>query len=106
MMYWWFLVAAIVFEILGTMAIKQTTLTNSYYWGSLVIAFYIISFTFLGFAVKKIDIGTAYAIWAGFGTASIAILSWLIFKEHMTLQKITAIVLIITGSVILKLQPT
>ena len=105
-MYWWFLVAAIAFEVLGTMAIKQATLTNSYYWGSLVIAFYIISFTCLGFAIKKIDIGTAYAIWAGFGTASIAILGWLIFKEHMTLPKITAIALIIIGSVILKLQPT
>ena len=91
---------------MGTLSIKQTTLTNSYFWGSAVVVFYIISFTLIGFAVKKIDIGTAYAIWAGFGTASITILGWLIFKEYMTLQKVIAVLFIITGSIMLKLQHT
>lgn len=105
-MHWWFLFGAIIFEVMGTLSIKQTTLTNSYLWGGAVVVFYIISFTLIGFAVKKIDIGTAYAIWAAFGTASIVILGWLIFKEVMTLQKIIDIGLIIIGSVMLKLQHT
>ncbi|MEO1938339.1 MAG: multidrug efflux SMR transporter [Sulfurimonas sp.] len=105
-MHWLYLFGAILFEVMGTLSIKQTTLTNSYYWGTAVAVFYIISFTLIGFAVKKIDMGTAYAIWAGFGTASITILGWLLFKECMTIQKVIAVVLIIIGSVMLKMQHT
>jgi small multidrug resistance pump len=105
-MHWIYLFGAIIFEVMGTLSIKQTTLTNSYYWGSAVVIFYVISFTLVGFSVKKIDIGTAYAIWAGFGTASITILGWLIFKEYMSLQKVIAVGLIVIGSVMLKLQYT
>lgn len=105
-MHWIYLLLAISFEVMGTLSLKQLSVTNSYFWGAAVAVFFVISFTFLGFAVKKIDIGTAYAIWAAFGTASIVILGWLIFKEVMTLQKIIAIGLIIIGSVMLKLQHT
>jgi small multidrug resistance pump len=105
-MHWYYLIGAIIFEVMGTLSIKQTTLTNSYFWGSMVVVFYIISFTLVGFAVKKIDIGTAYAIWAGIGTATITVLGWLIFKEVMSLQKAIAIVLIIAGTIMLKLNYT
>jgi len=105
-MHWFYLLGAIVFEVMGTLSIKQTTLTNSYYWGSAVVLFYIISFTLIGFAVTKIEISTAYAIWAGMGTALITILGWLIFKEIMTVQKVIAISFIVIGSVLLKLQYT
>ena len=103
-MHWIYLLLAISFEIMGTLSLKQLSVTNSYFWGAAVAVFFIVSFTFLGFAVKKIDIGTAYAIWAGFGTATITVLGWLIFKEVMSVQKIIAISLIIIGSIILKLQ--
>ncbi len=103
-MHWWFLFGAIIFEVMGTLSIKQTAITNNYYWGVAVVVFFLISFTLIGFAVKKIEIGTAYAIWAAFGTATITVLGWLIFKEAMTIQKILAIVLILIGSVMLKLQ--
>lgn len=103
-MHWIYLFIAIFFEVLGTLSIKQTVLTNSYYWGGAVVVFYLLSFTLIGFAVKKIDIGTAYAIWAGFGTASITLLGWLIFKEYMSVQKVLAVGLIVIGSVMLKLE--
>jgi len=103
-MHWFYLFGAIIFEVMGTLSIKQTTLTQSYMWGSAVVVFYVISFTLIGFAVTKIEISTAYAIWAGIGTALISILGWLIFKEIMTIQKAIAILLIIIGSVMLKLQ--
>lgn len=103
-MHWWYLFAAIIFEIMGTLCIKQTTLTNNYYWVGAVVFFYSISFILLGFAVKKIDIGTAYAIWSGFGTATITILGWFLFGEYLNAQKIVAVSLIIAGSVMLRLQ--
>jgi len=103
-MHWYYLLGAIIFEVMGTLCIKQTVLTNSYFWGVMVVVFYVTSFTLVGFAVKKIDIGTAYAIWAGLGTASITLLGWLIFKEVMSLQKVVAVLLIVVGSVMLKMN--
>lgn len=105
-MHWIYLAGAIIFEVLGTLSIKQATLSNNNYWIWAIVIFYVISFTLIGFAIKKIDIGTAYAIWAGFGTATITILGWLIFKEMMSVQKIIAISLIILGTIMLKLQHT
>lgn len=102
-MHWWYLFAGIIFEVMGTLCIKQTSITSSYYWAGAVLIFYIISFSLVGLAVKKIDIGTAYAIWAGFGTVAITLLGWLIFKELMNTQKFIAILLIVMGTVMLKL---
>jgi len=103
-MHWVYLLSAIIFEVMGTLSIKQTTITGSYYWGSVVVVFYIISFTLIGFAVQKIDIGTAYAIWSGFGTSLIVILGWQFFGESMDMMKALGVVFIVLGVVLLKLQ--
>ena len=105
-MHWIYLLFAILFEVAGTLSIKQATLENTYFWSGVITICYIISFTLIYYATKKIEIGIAYAIWAGLGTSLIAILGWLIFKEDMNVMKIIGIVLIIIGAVLLKLQTT
>ena len=105
-MHWIYLIFAILFEVAGTLSIKQATMGNTYFWSGVITVCYIISFTLIYYATKKIEIGIAYAIWAGLGTALIAILGWLIFKEDMNLMKVSGIVFIILGAVLLKLQTT
>ncbi len=105
-MHWIYLIFAIVFEVAGTLSIKQATFGNTYFWSGVITVCYIISFTLIYYATKKIEIGIAYAIWAGLGTSLIAILGWLIFKEDMNLVKISGIVFIIIGAILLKLQTT
>lgn len=56
------------------------------------------------FAIKKIDISVAYAIWAGLGTTLISLMGWLIFKEQITPIKLFFIACIIIGVVGLKYQ--
>ncbi len=103
-MYWIYLFVAILFEVAGTLSIKQITVTNNYYWIISIVICYLISFSLVGISVQRIDLGTAYAIWAGVGTALIVVLGYFIFKEEMNLFKILGIGLIISGSIILKLQ--
>lgn len=55
-------------------------------------------------ALKKIDVSVAYAIWAGVGTALIAIVGILYFKEPATILKGFSIFLIITGVIGLNLS--
>ena len=102
MVYWFYLMGAIVFEVLGTMALKYSAVNNSTLYSWLTALLYLIAFTLLWYAIKKIDIGTAYAIWAGIGTALIAVLGVVIFKEDMTLIKASFILMIIVGAVGLK----
>ena len=105
-MHWLYLILAILFEVMATLSIKQATLGNTYTWSAIIAVLYIISFSFVYYATKSIEIGTVYAIWAGMGTALIVLLGWIIFKEAMNLYKIVGVLSIIFGVVLLKLQST
>jgi len=105
-MHWIYLIVAITFEVMATLSIKQATLGNTYMWSAIISVLYIISFSFVYYAAKSIEIGTVYAIWAGMGTALIVLLGWIIFKEEMNWYKIIGVLSIIFGVVLLKLQAT
>ena len=79
---------AIVCEVIGTLSIKEATISNNYIWYLFIAFMYIASFSFVYYAAKFIEIGTVYAIWSGMGTALIVILGWLIFKEDINIYKI------------------
>ena len=66
--------------------------------------FYILSLAMLTLTLKKIDVGVAYAIWSGVGTALIAGIGVVLFGESLTPLKIASIVLIILGVVGLQLS--
>ena len=59
------------------------------------------SFSLLAWSLKVLPIGTAYAVWTGIGAAGTAILGMLIFKDPVSVSRITAIAFIITGVVLL-----
>jgi len=105
-MHWIYLAIAITFEVMATLSIKQATLGNTYMWSAIIAVLYIISFSFVYYATKSIELGTVYAIWAGMGTALIVLLGWIIFKEDMNWYKIIGVLSIIFGVVLLKLQAT
>jgi len=65
----------------------------------LMVVFYIICFAFMTLALKKLDVSITYAIWSGVGTALIAAIGVLYFKEPVTAIKIGSIALIVIGVV-------
>ena len=67
-----------------------------------IFVFYAASFVALTFAIKKIEISVAFAVWSGVGTALIALIGILYFKEAATMLQIASIFLIIAGVVGLK----
>lgn len=102
-MSWIYLVLAIVFEVIGTSLMKLSFgLTRL--WPTLgMFFFYGLSFTGLSLAIKEIDVSIAYAIWSGLGILLITIIDIYLFKTHLSLSKILAIMLIVVGAVSLKL---
>ena len=104
-MHWVYLALAIVFEVGGTTCMKLSEGLTKPVFAVLIFVLYAISFLALTLALKKIDLGLSYAIWAGVGTAAIALIGYIWFKEPMGAIKIGSIVLIIIGVVGLNLAP-
>ncbi|MCX4833292.1 MULTISPECIES: DMT family transporter [unclassified Streptomyces] len=97
------LAGAIAAEVGATTAMKYSE-GFSRLWPSLVtVAGYIVAFALLAQTLKTVQIGTAYAIWAGAGTAVIAAIGMLFLGEGLTLAKVGGIVLVIGGVVLLNL---
>ncbi|KPV40393.1 hypothetical protein AN478_06205 [Thiohalorhabdus denitrificans] len=103
---WSFLVAAIVLEVAGTTCLKLSDGLTRLTPTLLMLVLYGVSLVCLAMAVKRIEIGVAYAVWAGMGTALIAVIGFVFFREVVTPLKIASIGLIILGVVGLNLGPT
>ena len=102
-MAWVFLIVAILLEVSGTVSMKVsagfTRLTPSV----LMFVFYIASLSCLTIAIKTINLGPAYAMWAGLGVVLIVIVGAIYFNEPMSLVKLFLIALVVIGAVGLKL---
>jgi small multidrug resistance pump len=103
-MYWIYLIIAILTEVAGTTALKLSQGLTKIIPAIAMAILYIVSFIFLAFALKKIEVGTAYAIWSGIGTALIALIGFLWFQESLDALKIVSLGLIILGVVGLNLS--
>ncbi len=102
-LYWIFLAIGIIFEVLGTVCMKLAEGFTKLVPSILVFVFYGISLISLIFVLKKLNVSVTYAIWAGLGTALIAVIGIVWFKEPVSLIKIVSIALIIIGIVGLEL---
>ena len=103
-MIWLYLVLAILLEVSGTTCMKLSQGFTKLVPSILLFVFYTLSMGMLTLALKKIDVSVAYAVWSGVGTALIATIGVLWFKEPATALKLISIGLIILGVVGLNLS--
>lgn len=64
------------------------------------------SYIFLSFAVKKIALGVAYALWEGIGIVLITIFSVQLFGEPLSPMKIAGLAVLIAGIMLIKTGTT
>ncbi|GAA5019681.1 MULTISPECIES: DMT family transporter [Streptomyces] len=94
---------AIAAEVAATTAMKYSE-GFSRLWPSLVTLLgYVVAFALLAQTLKTVSVGTAYAIWAGVGTAVIAAIGMVFLGEGIGAAKLAGIALIIGGVVLLNL---
>ncbi|MBI4873299.1 MAG: multidrug efflux SMR transporter [Acidobacteria bacterium] len=96
-MSWLVLLFAILFEVAGTLTLKFTDGMTRLWPTVLMFAFYLASLFGLSVAVRRIPVGTAYAVWSGLGTLIVATVGVLWFKEEATPPRLLSAVLIIAG---------
>jgi small multidrug resistance pump len=95
------LIVAILLEVAGTINMKLSEGFSKPVPSVLVLFFYALSIIALTFAVNRLDVSVAYALWSGMGTALVAIIGLWFFQESITIIKVVALGLIIVGVVML-----
>jgi quaternary ammonium compound-resistance protein SugE len=102
-MAWVLLVAAGIFEIGWAVGLKYTAGFTRFWPTAATIIAMVVSIGLLGMAVRTLPIGTAYAIWTGIGTVGTVLIGILVLGEPVTLIRLTCVLLIVMGTVGLKL---
>ena len=100
---WLLLSLAILLELSGTVCLKLSQGFTRLLPSVGVVCFYLGSFTLMAQSLKTLEVGIVYAIWAGVGTALIAIVGVLAFGESVTAFKILGLLMIIGGTFLLRM---
>jgi multidrug transporter EmrE-like cation transporter len=99
-----YLILAVVFEVGWAVAMKVSGGLARPVPAAITIVAYILSLVFLALATRRLEIGAAYAVWAGSGAAIIATIGILYFREPVTALKLISLGLVVAGIVGLQLS--
>jgi small multidrug resistance pump len=92
-----YLLLAIGLEVSGTTCMKLSQGFTRTGPSLLMFVFYGLSLVALTLAVRRLDIGVAYAIWSGLGTGLIVAIGVAWFDEPLPASKAVALALIVIG---------
>lgn len=103
-MAWLMIVVAGFFETGFAILLKQSQ-TFTRLWPTLgFAACALISFGLLTWALRGLEIGPAYAVWTGLGTAGTAVVGMAVLGESVSVLKLVSISLVMAGIVGLNLS--
>ena len=97
------LFAAITFEIIGTMLLPASQNFTRILPTLILIASYGMSFYMLAIVSQKLPLSVVYASWSGIGIFSIAILSYIFYKQSLNWQTILGLFFIVIGVTIVNI---
>ena len=97
------LLLAIAVEVAATALLPKADGFRDPLWSLAVIAGYALSIWLLALVVRSMPVSVAYAVWAGLGTAAVAVIGFLFLGEPMGWLKATSLGLIVLGVVGLNL---
>jgi quaternary ammonium compound-resistance protein SugE len=101
-MAWLLLGLAGLAEIGWVLGLKYSEGFSRVGWSVFTVIALAVSMILLGWAVKTLPIGTAYAVWTGIGAVGAAIAGLLLFGESAAPVRLFFIALIVAGVVGLK----
>ncbi len=102
-MSWIMLLLAGIFEVTWAIAMKYSDGFTVLIPSIITVVGYVLSAIFLAIALKQLPLGTAYAMWTGFGIVGTSVLGIFLFQEKLSLPQIICVLMIIVGIIGLKL---
>jgi small multidrug resistance pump len=100
---WLSLGLAIVAEVIATSALKASDGFSHLLPSIVVIAGYGVAFFCLSLTLRQIPLGIAYAVWSGAGTALIAVIGVVAYRQKLDMAAVIGIGLIVAGVLVLNL---
>ena len=91
------LFVAIAFEVFGTMLLPASQNFTKALPSIILLISYGISFYLLSILSQRLSLAIIYASWAGMGVFSIAILSYIFYKQTLNWQSVIGLFLIVVG---------
>ena len=102
-MEWIYLLLAAVLEVSWAIAMKYSEGFTRLLPSLITAVGYLASALFLSLALKKLPLGTAYAMWTGFGIVGTTLLGVLLFRETLNAAQVVCVLMICGGIAGLKL---
>ncbi|MCL4675523.1 MAG: QacE family quaternary ammonium compound efflux SMR transporter [Pararhodobacter sp.] len=102
-MHWLILAAAILFETIGTTALKASDGFTRLGPSVVSIATYMVSFWLLALVLRTIPVGIAYAIWSGLGICLISIIGYFAFNQRLDTPAMIGLGMIVAGIAVINL---
>lgn len=97
------LALAIGVEVGATITLKYSAGLTRLVPAAMSLGGYAASFYLLAQALRYIPVSVAYAIWAGAGTAAVALIGFAVLREPASISKVAGVCLVIAGVVMLNL---
>ncbi len=102
-MGWAYLGCAIAAEVAATVSLKLSEGFSRLTPSVVVVVGYAVSFVLLAVTLRHLSLGLTYAVWAGVGTAAIAVIGIVALDEPVTALRVASIALIVGGVIGLNL---
>ncbi len=103
-MSWAYLFVAGILEIVWAYTMKQSHGFNRLIPSLITVLAMVVSFWLLAIAMRTIPLGTAYTIWTGIGAVGAFFVGIVFLAEPISAARIIAVILIVSGLVLMKLS--
>ena len=100
---WIMLILAGIFEVGYALSVAGSEAFSILNWSISAIVFFLLTLYTLSVALKTIDLGIGYAVWAGIGAVGAAVFGSTLFDQTLTFIQTFWLAVIIAGVVWLKL---
>jgi small multidrug resistance pump len=105
-MHWFYLVVAIVAEVIATSALKASEGFTRALPSVVVAIGYGVAFYFLSLTLKTLPVGIAYAVWSGLGVVLVSLVGFIFLGQSLDFAGCVGIGLIVAGVAVLNLFST
>ncbi len=102
-MHYFYLMAAVLAETIGTTALQASQQFTRLGPVLIVIAAYGASFFLMSLTLKVMPVGIVYAIWSGLGIVLIALIGFIVFGQRIDLPAVLGMAMILVGILVIHL---
>ena len=102
-MAWIILIVAGLFEVGWALGLKLSDGLTKPWPTAFTVVSLVVSMGLLGWSIKTLPLGTAYAVWTGIGAVGAAVVGIWLFREPATAARLACLAMIVAGIVGLKL---